>query len=425
MRSNPNRVPGAIAAVFAFLLALVPGIAGAQNAQATDQLPVVKPEPTGVIHEPRFVLRAIDFASRTTGDGTNRKNGPHLVFSSGLTGAGWISGGGGYRHWLGQDHAIFESTAAYSWRSYKVADARFEYLKFAGGRVTAGTEIRWQDLTQVNYFGEGNHSLEADRAEYRLTSTNVLGHASYRPSEWLAVDASIGWLRPTLKGPGGTFDRGFPPVLEVFPHDPAFALARQPDFIHDQIAVTGDTRDFRSHPAHGGVYHVALSAFHDKDTSVFTTHRFDAEAAQFMSLTRRAVLALHAAVVTSGTATGHIVPLYLMPMLGGHHSLRAYSDQRFHDRNTLVISVEQRFALLTHMDAIAFYDAGSVAARARDLNLDLTDYGFALSMHSRGATFARVDMAHGREGWKLSFRMSDPFHLSKLRQPTPNFPALR
>lgn len=416
------RLPRASSALLAFSLVLLPLVAAAQDSQSPPQPPPVKPEPSGIVYEPKLLLRAIDFVSRTGGDGTDRKNGPHLVFSSGLTGAGWISGGGGYRHWFANDNAVFDSMAAYSWRAYKVADARFELAKIAGGKVAAGTEVRWQDLTQVNYFGTGPDSLKANRSEYRLTSRNALGYLSFRPYESLAVDGTIGWLRPTIKGPSGSFDRGFPPVTEVFPNDPAFALARQPYFIHDELAVTLDTRDFRSHPAKGGVYHAALTAFHDKDTSVFTTHQFEAEGAQFFSLTERAVLVLHGSVVTSGTAEGHIVPLYLQPSLGGHHTLRAYSDHRFHDRNTLVVNIEQRYALMTHIDAVAYYDAGGVAARARDLNLDLRSYGVALSMHSRRATFARVDFAHGSEGWKLSLHMSDPFHLSKLRKPLPNLP---
>jgi hypothetical protein len=412
----------------ALLIASLPCLAAGQSqSDATPpQVPITRPEPTGLIHEPSVVLRGIDFATRTIGDGSDRKNGVRLVTSTGLTGAGWISGGGGYRQWMFSDRAIFDASAAVSWRLYKSADARFEFTKLARSRLAVGSEVRWQDLTQITYFGAGPDSSRDNRSQYRFTSSDVVAYATVRPFEWLAINGDLGWMhRPNLRVPGGAFKRAAPPVAEVFPDDPAFARAQQPNFVHQKIAITADTRDYRSHPAAGGVYHVSVNSFFDRDGGTFTNHQFAFEGAQFVPLHDRVVFAVHGSLVMSETAAGHSVPTYLLPSLGGHTSLRGYIDQRFNDRNAVVINLEERIAILTHLDLAAFFDAGNVAARPRDLTFSRMSYGIALSMHSRRATFARVDIAHGDEGWLLGFRTSDPFHLVKLTLRTVSVPVAR
>ena len=63
-------------------------------------------------------------------------------------------------------------------------------------------------------------------------------------------------------------------------------------------------------------------------------------------------------------------------------------------------------------------NAGNVAPRVSELNLDKRDWGIGLRMHSNRATFLRVDAAHGTDGWRFLFRTNDPFHLSRLSRRT-------
>jgi hypothetical protein len=55
-----------------------------------------------------------------------------------------------------------------------------------------------------------------------------------------------------------------------------------------------------------------------------------------------------------------------------------------------------------------------VAPRFADLDLGKRSYGAGLRVHSRRATFARFDVAHSAEGWRVLLRMNDPLHLSRL-----------
>jgi hypothetical protein len=344
-----------------------------------------------------------------------------------VTGSGWISAGPGYRQWLFGDQALIEGSTAISWRMYRMAQARFELPALAHSRVTAGSQVLWHDFTQISYFGNGPASNEADRSEYRMRSADIVGYGSYRPTQWLAVGASFGWLgSPTIQEPGGTFKRGNPDARLVFGTDPVFARAEQPSFLHGDVSITADTRDARSYPTSGGLYRAAWANYTDRVNGAFSLRRYEAEAAQFVPLAdRRLVFAMHGWLAATDTSSGSVVPVYLAPSLGGHNSLRGYSDYRFHDRNLLITTVEARLALTTHIDLATFVDAGNVAGRLTDLNLEKRDYGLGIRVNSRRTTYARVDLAHGAEGWRLFFRTSDPLHLSRLSRHTAAAPFVQ
>jgi Omp85 superfamily domain len=404
----------------AFLMAAAPAGALAQDRPENLPNPAASTREsagaTAIFAEPHVIARGIDAATRMLGDGSDIKNGFYTELSNMPTGAGWITAGPGYRHWFFGDQLYVDGSAAISWRAYKMGQARFELPQLARSRLAIGTHVRWQDLTQVTFFGDGPESLETNRSEYRLKSTNISGYATVRPFQWLAVRGLVGWLdRPSVLPPAGSFQRGNPATEDVFSSDPVFSLEVQPSFGYREASVTVDTRDHRSHPTSGGVYRAALTGFTDQDHGTFSVRRTEAEGAHFIPVSRsRVVLALHGWLAASDTAADATVPFYLQPSLGGHNTLRGYTDYRFHDRNLLAVNVEARFALFTHVDAAVFADAGNVAAHVSELDIDKRSYGVGWRVHSRESTFARLDLAHGAEGWNFLFRLSDPLHLSRI-----------
>ena len=407
---------------------LIPAIvvAGALSAFAQEAPP---PEPTHetftVATEPKAITFVADFVGRFLGDGSGEdKTGFYPSFGRIVSGAGWISIGPGYRQRVFGDRAVIDGSAAISWRAYKMGQARFEFTDLANSRVAVGTQVLWQDLTQLNYFGSGADSSIDGRSEYRLKTTDVVGYGSYRPMRWLTLGASAGRLDgPTLDAPTGPFDRDYPDARLTYPTDPAFSLERQPSFAHGTASVTADTRDYPDHASRGGLYQAALTRYSDLDLSLFTFNRFEAEGTQFVPLLYDGlVLAFHGWTAMSDTADSQTVPLYLMPSLGGTSMLRAYPNYRFHDRNLLVVNAEARLALTMHIDTAVFVDAGSAAPRVEDLRVANTSYGVGFRLHTHKKTTVRVDAAHGREGWRVSFSLNDPFRLRRLTRHTAAVP---
>lgn len=408
--------------------ALIPAmlIAGALGAFAQEASP---PEPTHdkftVATEPKAVTFVVDFVGRFLGDGNGEeKTGFYPSFGRIVSGAGWISIGPGYRQRVFGDRAVIDGSAAISWRAYKMGQARFEFTDLANSHATVGTQLLWQDLTQLNYFGHGPSSPVDARSEYRLKTTDVVGYGSYRPTRWLTFEANGGRLEaPTLAAPTGPFDRNYPDARVAFAQDPAFRLERQPSFAHGRLSVAADTRDYPDHPSRGGIYEAAFTRYADLDLNAFSFNRYEAEGAHFVPLFYDGViLAFHGWTALSDTRDGQSVPVYLMPSLGGTSMLRGYANYRFHDRNLVVATAEARIALTMHVDTAVFVDAGSVAPRVEDLRLANTSYGLGFRVHTHKRTTMRLDAAHGREGWRISFSLNDPFRLRRLMRHTAAVP---
>ncbi|HKY19884.1 MAG TPA: BamA/TamA family outer membrane protein [Vicinamibacterales bacterium] len=406
-------------------LALIPAIAFASAITALAQ-EATRPEPTHekftVAGEPKPVTFVADFVGRFLGGDRTGDNTPGFYPAVGriVSGAGWISIGPGYRQRVLRGRAVIDGSAAISLRAYKQGHARFEFTDLANSRVAVGTQVQWQDLTQVHYFGNGPDSPVDGASEYRMKTTDVVGYGSYRPTRWLTIGASGGRLDgPTLDAATGPLDSDYPDARLMYQADPAFALERQPSFAYGTLSVTADTRDYADHPSRGGLYRAAFTRYSDLDLRAFTFNQYEAEGAQFVPLLYDGVvLAFHGWTTLSDTADGQTVPVYLMPSLGGTSMLRAFPNYRFHDRNFLVVNAEARIALTMHIDTALFVDAGSVAPRVGDLRIANASYGLGLRLHTHKTTTVRLDAGHGREGWRVSFSLNDPFRLSRLTRKT-------
>jgi len=393
------------------LVAIVARPALAQEAPRT-----VEPHGPALFDEPDLLTAALDFAGRYISDGEGeRDEGFYPKIGGMISGAGWISAGPGYRSALFGGRAFADAHAAVSWRGYLKANAKVEFPLMADGRLAAGIEALWQDSTQVNYFGLGPDSSEDLRSQYRLQTMNVVGYARYRPRRWLGLSSRFGWIdRPSISSPTGPFRPDTPAAEAAFPGDPAMTTPEQPQFLHGEVAITADTRDFRNHLTGGSLYHASAGAY-VADEQRYSFQRYEVEGLQALPMFDRAmVVILHGWGLFTHASPGQDVPFYLMPSLGGSYTLRGYSNYRFHDRHLLLASAESRWPIFAHLDGAVFVDTGTVAARVGDLGFDKTVYGFGLRLHTHRATLARLDFAHTAEGWQVMFRSSDPFDLDRL-----------
>jgi hypothetical protein len=367
-----------------------------------------------MLDEPAPLRRGIDLITPFLSDsGGDRGSGFYPSMGSLITGAGWVSAGPGYRQWFGR-RAFVDASAEVSWHTYKQAQARFEVPGLAGGRVTVGTQLLWHDLTQVHYFGRGPDRPEVE-SEYRVKTSDIIGYGSFQANRWVSIDAMVGWLYPpTLSNSTGWFGSNMPDTRVVFPTDPGVG-ARPPSYLHSEVAVTADSRDFPGYPTRGAVYRASMSRYADRDLDAFGFRQFQLEGVQFLPVVpEKWVLALHAWGVFTDVATGQTVPFYMLPSLGGGNTLRGDRNYRWHDRHLVLVNLESRFGVFEHMDATLFMDAGNVSPTVNGLNLDQRSFGAGVRFHTRSSTLARLDVAHGREqGWRL-MKLNDPLRLARL-----------
>ena len=378
---------------------------------------------TGLFKEPVLLTSGINYAiKKFDSDDQRNKSGFYVELSNMITGSGWISAGPGYRQWVFKDKAFYDASAAVSWHFYQMAQTRFEAPDLTKLHIQLGVQAMYQDQTQINFFGIGPDSPDV-KTQYRLKSTDTVAYASITPwTDW-TLSGEAGYLfNPKVSTPSGTFRPDVPTTQEVFPDVPG-VLFGQPNYVHAQAAFTGDTRDYRGHPTRGGVYRISADSVNDQDTGLFTFRQYQAEVLQLMRVTGpNWVLAFHGWAVNSDVKTNHQVPFYFMPSVGGVTSLRSFENYRFHDLNSLLVNAESRWALYRHMDVALFVDAGNVAPIFTDLNINHTSVGAGLRFNAEHTNFARLDVAHGSEGWQVFFRTGDFFRLGRLTRRVADIP---
>jgi outer membrane protein assembly factor BamA len=401
--------------------------AGAQSAPASQRTEVIAPPLSRALFEdPPILSRTLEWASERfgleSGGGSKR---PGFFPTSGKTvpGAGWIAGGGGYRTYVLGSRAYVEASAGASMRLYKTGQAKFEWPRVNDRGLTLGSQVLWRDLTQVSYFGTGPETLDTMRSEYRVRYLDAIGYVSAQASEIVSVIATVGVLRGLhLDSATGPFRRDLPDARVLFPDEPAFRSDAIPRFRHAGIDVVADARDHPGYPSRGGLYRAAWTSFWGPADGILGFHRLETEGVQFVPLAGDWwSLAVQGWGVFTDTSEGRYIPFYMMPTLGGH-ALRGYHAYRFSDKNLLLTSIESRVRLTPHLDGALFYDAGSVAAAARDLDLDRRNWGVGIRLHTRTSTLARLDIARGDEGWRILFNMSDPFRMSRVTRRAPQLP---
>jgi hypothetical protein len=363
----------------------------------------------GLLSEPSFITKGVNLFDRRVSSSHEPKDGFYVELGNMITGAGWISAGPGYRKLLFNDNAIVTASGALSARLYRMAQGSIEFPHLAAGHVRFGAQTLFRDALQVNYFGLGNHSLPTSRSGYRLQTNDVTTYSSVSARAF-SVQARVGWLQPVTISSMGR-DAVYPDTVAVFSERDTPGLTSQPSYLHGDLSMAIDTRNSVGHATVGGFYQATWSVFTDQTTRRNSFQRYEADTSQYIPLgSDNWILAIHGAVALSSTTTGHEVPFYLMPNLGGRNS-RGFSDYRFYDRNIQSYTVESRWRVFSHLDAATFVDAGSVAPTIRQLKLsDLKpSYGVGIRLHNDKVTMARLDFGHSVEGWHIFFRMNEPF----------------
>ncbi|OLC43590.1 MAG: hypothetical protein AUH43_20370 [Acidobacteria bacterium 13_1_40CM_65_14] len=361
---------------------------------------------------PGRLARTLAWTEAKVDGAAGAPDGFYPEFGGLITGSG-VSVGPGYRRYLLRDRIFVDVSGAVSWRRYQMLQGKIEWPRGIGERVSFGAHVKYQDFTQINFFGVGSDTLKGDQTDYRLKYLDAGGFATLHAKPWLTVTGRAGVLR------GADIARGtstlHPSTDERFDEQSAPGLTNQPNYVHADLAIEADTRDVPGYPASGGRYRASLAAFHDRDFSRYSFRRVEIEAAHYVPVTEHSVAAIRGRVDVSQTGPGQQVPFYLLPALGGAHSLRGYFDYRFRDRDLLLVNAEYRWRVARALDGAVFYDAGAVAPAVDALSMHKLrkDYGVGVRVHSKTHLLMRLDVARGSEGMQAMVSFTPPLSFSK------------
>jgi outer membrane protein assembly factor BamA len=203
-----------------------------------------------------------------------------------------------------------------------------------------------------------------------------------------------------------------PSVETVYTPDTLPGLGARTTYLHTQGTIGLDWRTSPGYSRRGVYLGATLHDYNDRDGD-FGFQMVQYEAIQHIPILRETwVLSFHQRVQTSSEKDGQQTPFFMLPALGGGSSLRGYSSWRFRDQHSLLLQAEWRIMINRYLDLAFFYDAGKVAARTKDLDLDdlHDDYGFGFRLHGPFATPLRIELSRSSESkFSLTFSSSASF----------------
>jgi Omp85 superfamily domain len=338
------------------------------------------------------------------------REGLYARFGGMTTGSG-LALGAGYRRYFAEERIFGDVSAALSTKMYKAVDAKARWAQLWDDRIEIWSDFHYRDYPQEDYFGPGEGSTRSARTSYDIESTDVVGRAVAKVLPWLSVGTDLGFFNPTL---GRGKDDSIPSIEQLFTDVAAAGLAEptQPNFLHNTVFAEVDYRDHRRNATRGGFYRVAFGTWEDVTLESYDHHRFDAEASQFFPLAPKHVVAARVGLSYVNNETGHRVPFYFLPYIGGSDTLRGFHEFRFRDENVLFLNLEYRWRIIPYLHIAPFLDAGEVRADWEDIGPSglKTSYGIGLRAGTEERVFVRIDIGTGGgEGTRLFFKFGPAF----------------
>ena len=234
-----------------------------------------------------------------------------------LSGGGFPAGAGttfgvAFTHDLGPTHPAadpnranrmeVQTVAAYSTRGYSRGSAGFNVYHLGGAPLDVRARAQHYEFPQEDFFGLGQNSLEQNRTNYLLRSTEASAELQWKPARLFEIGGGVSYLTPTI---GVGTDSRYPSTEQLFNPSTIPGYEKQPDFLRSDASVAFDWRDNPLHPHAGGRYGVALSDYRDQNFDSFDFRRISVDLQQHVPIPNRyRTIALHAAAVVTDRARG-------------------------------------------------------------------------------------------------------------------------
>ena len=303
--------------------------------------------------------------------------------------------------------AVVIGKVTYSIRNFKLAQVYAAAPPMANGRVQISGRVRWQDAPSLAVFALGPDSPNT-RADYSETRTEVSAQAALRPVRLLRFGLGGAFERYHTGGAGSARR---PSVETLYTPAQMPGLAADPEYLHTFVSAAIDSRRGLGYSRSGTLLEATLHDYRDNADGPYSFRRLDSIARQQIPILHgNWVIDLSVRASSTTTDDGNVVPFFLLPDLGGSSDLRGYGAYRFRDRHSIIFTGEYRWYVQEFVDMALFYDAGKVAPRRGDLNVDdlKSNVGIGIRFHGPQTTALRIELARGDEGTRFIFAFSAP-----------------
>lgn len=278
---------------------------------------------------------------------------------------------------------------------------RLSFSENIGDRRPVGFRLRADYDYKPNrrYYGIGNETPETDLAYFLLERTDaeaalLLGAS---PLRQLRIGGGYSNMSPRRGYRGQPLlEDVFTPASAPFEHQATRVLWYG---VAADLAALDDRRD----PSRGVHGRVDLRRAAGLGTGDPDYYRWHVEGRAYLPVfAKRRVIAVrgvYAGVDPIGGATT-ILPFYRLAQSEGTSLFAGYASERFRDRQLMLARIEYRWAIIHRLSALALYELGEVAPRAKSFNLRDAhrSYGGGLRFGVSDVTTLRCEIGKSVEG---------------------------
>lgn len=269
------------------------------------------------------------------------------------------------------------------------------------GRMQFETSAQSLDAHNVAFYGFGQHSDRTRREAFDYTPKDVGAAVTIKPVRVVSFAGGYTFVN---------FDTAR--RAPRFFGSEAIGLDEELNFHVTRAAIDIDTRAAAAYSTRGGHYRASFERNIEAKRLPFSFTSQEYEAAQLVPVLREQfVFAVRALVTLTNPDEGSEVPVMMSPYLGSGDTLRGFATRRFTDRNRALLTGEYRWRPSRYLDMALFVDAGQVTRDRRDFDINEFDvaWGIGARMHGSNFNALRLEVARGREGFRIIFAGSQPF----------------
>jgi outer membrane protein assembly factor BamA len=281
-----------------------------------------------------------------------------------------------------------------------------------GGRFILAGRVNWFKNPFRRLFGIGNQTSESDETIYTSGETLVEGTAGIHINDDIAVMWTEHYHEIRI---GQGVVESLPQAQTQFAGLTGMEGAQ---IVGHKMTARYDTRDKQLITTRGTYVTVSFEFsqnFKQPDPSHWIRTTIDGRHF-FPHYGERLTFVARAFV---DTVTGHNIPFYERPMLGGESTLRGFGQNRFIDNTALLLNLEERIPVRAQkildytleLQVSPFVDIGRVMSgfSVHDLRDFQINPGVGLRLLARPNVVGRLDLAYGRDGANLFVGLDYPF----------------
>lgn len=269
------------------------------------------------------------------------------------------------------------------------------------GKMQFDTSAQWLDVRGLSFYGFGQQSRREGRERLDFSPKDINASVTLRPVRFVAVTGGYTFMNFDTQRQVPRFAGGDAPGLDD-----------ELNYHVTRGTVALDWRPAPSYATRGGYYRATFERNIEAQGLPFSFVSQEYEVVQLLPLVREQFVLAARGLMTLTTAdSGDAVPVMLAPFLGSGSTLRGYANRRFTDRNRVLLTGEYRWRPSRYLDMAVFMDAGQVATDRRDFDTSRFDVAWGVGARFHGPNFnaLRLDVARGREGFRIVVAGGQPF----------------